>query len=50
MEDDDGNNMEDTSGDEKSVVQLARFGLEDLVTVSLPTAWGLVSAILGMVG
>jgi len=33
MEEEDGNDMEDTSGYEKSGVRHARLGVEDLVSV-----------------
>jgi len=33
MEDEDGNNMEDTSGFEKSALQLVVLGVEDLMSV-----------------
>jgi len=49
MGDEDGNDMEDTSGYEKSEVRLARLGLEDRVTVLLPGGSGLVPAVSGMV-
>jgi len=47
--DEDGNDMEDTSGYEKSGVRLAWLGLADLVSVLLPARLGVVPAILGMV-
>jgi len=37
MGDYDGNDMEDTSGYEKSSVHRARLGSEDLITMILPT-------------
>ena len=46
--DEDDNSMEDTSGDEKSEGQLAALGLEDLVSVLLPTGLGLIPAGSGM--
>jgi len=49
MEDEGENNMEDTSGPEKSGVRLAGLGLEDLVWVLLPTGSGLVPARSWMV-
>jgi hypothetical protein len=49
MGDEDGNDTEDTSGYEKAGVGLASFGLEDLVSVFLPAASGVVPAISGMV-
>jgi len=49
MGDGDENDMENTSGYEKSGVRLAWLGLEDPVSVILPTGSGLVSAISGMV-
>ena len=49
MGDDDGNDMEDTSGNEKSGVRLAWLGWEDLVSVLLPAGLGLVPAVSGMV-
>jgi hypothetical protein len=36
MGDEDVTNIEDTSSDEKSVVRLACFGLQDLVSALLP--------------
>jgi len=47
--DEDENDMEVTSGYEKSGVQLAWLGLEDLVSVLLPAGSGLVPAVSGMV-
>jgi len=49
MGDEDENDMEDTSGYEKSGVRLAWLGLEDLVPVLLPPGSGLVPAVSGMV-
>jgi len=49
MGDEGENNMEDTSGPEKSAVQLAGLGLEDLVWVLFPTGSGLVPARSWMV-
>jgi len=49
MGDEDENDMEDTSCYGKSGVQLAGLGLEDLVSVSLHAAWGLIPAVSGMV-
>jgi len=46
---DDANNTVDASGFEKSGVQLAWLGLEDLVNVFLPSGLGVVPAVLGMV-
>jgi len=43
------NDMEDTSGTEKSGVRSARLGLHDLVLVFLPAGLGLAAAVLGMV-
>jgi len=49
MGDEDENDIEDTSGYEKSGVQLAWLGREDLVLV-LVCAWsGLVAPVSGMV-
>jgi len=45
----DENDMEDTSGYEKSGVRLAGLGLEDLVLVLFPAGSGLVPAVLRMV-
>jgi len=47
MGDEDENDMEDTSGPEKSGVQLAGFGLEYLVSVLLPAGSGLVPPVSG---
>jgi len=49
MGDEDENNMEDTSGYEKSGVRLAWLGVEDLVSVLLPAGSKLVPDISGMV-
>jgi len=49
MGDEDGNEMEDTSGYEKSRVRLTIFSLEDLVSVLLTAGLGVVSAVSGMV-
>jgi len=49
MEDEDENDMEDTSGYENSGVRLARLGFQDLLSALLPTELGLVPAISGMV-
>ena len=49
MGDEDEHDMEDTSGYEISGVRLASLGLEDLVSVLLPTGLGLVPAVSGMV-
>jgi len=49
MGDEDENDMEPTSGPEKSGVQLAWLSLEDLVTVILPAGLGIVAAVSGMV-
>jgi len=49
MGDEDENDVEDTSGYEKSGVRLARLGWEDLVSVLLHARSGLVPAVLGMV-
>jgi len=48
MGDENENDMEDTSGPEKSGVRLPWLGLEDLVLVLLATRSGLVPAVLGM--
>jgi len=45
----DENDMEDTSGYEKSGVRLAWLGWEDLVSVLLDSGSGLVPAVSGMV-
>jgi len=49
MGDEDENDIEDTSGYEKSVVRLARLCSEDLVWVLSPAGSGLVPAVSGMV-
>jgi hypothetical protein len=49
MGDEDENNMEDTSGYEKSVVRIDRWGLDDFVLGLLPTGSGLVPAVSGIV-
>jgi len=49
MGDEDDNDIEDTSGYEKSGVRLAWLGLEDLVSVLLPAWSGLVPAVSRMV-
>jgi len=49
MGDEDENDMEDTSGYEKSGVRLAWLGIEDLVSVWLPAGSGLVPAVSGMI-
>jgi hypothetical protein len=49
MEYQDGHDTEDTSGYEKSGVGLASVGLEDLVSRFLPTGFGVVPVVLGMV-
>jgi len=49
MGDKDENDMENTSGYEKSGVRLAWLGLEDLILVLLPAGSGLVPALAGMV-
>jgi hypothetical protein len=49
MGDEDETDMENMSGYEKSGVQHARLGLEDPVSVILPTGSELVPAISGMV-
>ena len=49
MVEDDENNVEDTRAHEKSGVQLAWLGWEDLVWEKLRTRSGLVPAVLGMV-
>jgi hypothetical protein len=49
MEDEDENDMDNTSGYEKSGVRLALLGLADPVSAILPTGLGLVPAISGMV-
>jgi len=49
MGDEDENDVEDTSGPEKSGVRLAWLGVEDLVLVLLTAGSGLVPAVSGMV-
>ena len=49
MGDEDENDMEDTSGPEKSGVQRAWLGWEDLVSVVLPAGSGRISAVSGLV-
>ena len=49
MGEEDENDMEDTSGYEKSRLRLAWLGSEDLVLVLLPSGSELVPAISGMV-
>ena len=49
MGDEVENDMQATSGPEKSGVRLAWLGLEDLLLVLLPAGSGLVPAVLGMV-
>jgi len=49
MEDEDENDMEDTSAYEKSGVRLASLGWEDLVSVLVRAGSGLVPAVSGMV-
>jgi len=49
MGEEDENDMEDTSGYEQSGVLLAWLGLEDLISVWLPTGSGLVPAVSGIV-
>jgi hypothetical protein len=49
MGDEDENDMENTSGDEKSGVRLAGLGLEDPVSVICHAGSGLVPAVSGMV-
>jgi len=49
MGDEDENDMEDTSGYEKSGVRLAWLGSEDLVLVIVRAGLGLVPAVSGMV-
>jgi len=48
MGDEDGNNTEDTSGYEKSRVELAVLGSEDLISLFLPAGSGVVPAVSGM--
>jgi len=49
MGDEDGNDLENTSGHEKSGVRLGWLGLEDLPSVLLPAGSGLVPAVSGIV-
>jgi len=49
MRDEYENDMEDTSGYEKSGVRLACLGLVDLISVVLAAGSGLVPAVSGMV-
>jgi len=49
MGDEDENDMEVTSGYEKSGVQLAWLGWEDLVSVLVRVRSGLVASVSGMV-
>jgi len=49
MEDEDGSEMEDTSGYEKSGVRLAWLGWEDLISVLVRAGSGLVPAVSGIV-
>jgi len=49
MGDGDENYVEDMSGYEKSGVQLARLGWEDLISVLLHAGLRLVPAVSGMV-
>jgi len=49
MGDEIENDMEDTSGYEKSGVRLASLGWEDLVSVLVRARSGLVPAVSGMV-
>jgi len=49
MGDEDENDVEDTSGYEKSVIQLACLGCEQLRSVWLHARSGLVPAVSGMV-
>jgi len=49
MGDEEENDVEDTSGYEKSGVQLASLGWEDLVSVLLHAGLGLIPAVMGMV-
>ena len=45
----DENDMEDTSGYEKSGARLARLGRNDLVSVLVCAGLGLIPAVSGMV-
>jgi len=49
MEDEDGRDMENTSGYEKSWVRLASLGWEDLVSVLVRAGSGLAAAVSVMV-
>jgi len=49
MQDEDEDDVEDTSAYEKSEVRLARLGWDDLVLVLLHARSGLVPAVSGMV-
>jgi len=49
MGDEDGNDMEDMSGYEKSGVRLAWLGWEDLVSVLVRAGSRVVPAVSGMV-
>jgi hypothetical protein len=49
MGDEEGNEVEDTSGYEKTVVRLAWLGLEDLVSVCLLAGSGVVPAVPGII-
>jgi len=49
MDDEDGNDMEDTSGYVKPGVQHAGLGLEDLISEQFQAGLGLVPAASGMV-
>jgi hypothetical protein len=49
MGDEDENDMENTSGYEKSGVRLARLGFEHPVSVILPAGSGIGPAVSGMV-
>jgi hypothetical protein len=49
MEDEDANDMKNTSGYQISVVGHTRLGLADFVSVYLPAGLGLVPAVSGMV-
>jgi hypothetical protein len=43
-----GTNMEDTSGHEKSGLQVARLGVEVFISVFAPAGLGVVPAVSGM--
>jgi hypothetical protein len=49
MGDEGGNDVEETSGYEKSGVRLALFGVKELMTVSLLPRSGVVPPVSGMV-